>query len=87
MDRERDDMQSIPRPRFDATLNWGHMVIAVTFLVTAAGQWFLTDYRLRALEDSVKSLSALVVTTARIDERMNDYGRRLDKLETRRAGG
>lgn len=81
-DRE-DDMQSIPRPRFDATLNWGHMMIAITFLVTATGQWLLTDYRLKAVEDQVKSLSTLVVTAARIDERMNDYGRRLDRLEMR----
>lgn len=72
----------IPRPRFDATFNFGHLVIATTFLVTAAGGWYLTDYRLKAVEDSVRSLSTLVVTTARIDERMTDYGRRLDRLET-----
>ncbi len=82
-ERERDDMQAIPRPRFDATFNWGHAIIAATFLVTAAGQWYLTDYRLRSLEDSVKSLSTIVVTTARIEERISEYGRRLDRLETR----
>lgn len=76
-------MQSIPRPRFDATLNWGHLVIAITFLVTAMGQWMLTDYRLKSVEDQVKSLSTLVVTTARIDERMMELGRRMDRLEAR----
>lgn len=76
-------MQSIPRPRFDATLNWGHLVIAITFLVTATGQWMLTDYRLKSVEEQVKSLSTLVVTTARIDERMNELGRRVDRLEAR----
>lgn len=76
-------MQAIPRPRFDPTVNWGHLVLAVTFLVTASTQWMLTDYRLKAVEDQVKSLSTLVVTAARIDERMIEIGRRLDRLESR----
>lgn len=76
-------MHAIPKPRFDATLNWGHVVIVVTFVVTAASQWYLTDYRLRLVEDSVKSLSGLVVNQARTDVRLDQVDRRLDRLESR----
>lgn len=78
-----DDMHAIPRPRFDATLNWGHVVIVVTFIVTAGSQWYLTDYRLRLVEESVKLLSGVVVAQARTDERLLQHDRRLDRLETR----
>lgn len=78
-------MQAIPRPRFEATLNWGHMAIVLTFIVTAAGQWYLTDYRLRSVEEQLKTglanLGTLVVTSARQDERLLEMSRRLERLE------
>lgn len=79
---EDSDMQAVPRPRFDATFNWGHVLIVVTFLVTAAGQWYMTDYRLKLVEDSVKGLSGIVVTQARTDERLIQHEWRLNRLET-----
>lgn len=78
---EDDDMHTLPRPRFDATLNWGHVVLAVTFIVTASSQWYLTDYRLRSVEDSIKSLAGITVQQALTAERLNQHDRRLDRLE------
>lgn len=86
-DTEERDMHAVPRPRFDPTLNWGHAAIIVTFVVTAIGQWYLTDYRLRSVEEQLKSglanLGTLVITSARQDERLSEFGRRLERLERR----
>jgi hypothetical protein len=86
-DTKEQDVHAVPRPHFDATVNWGHVLIVVTFIITAAGQWYLTDYRLRSVEEQVKSglanLGTLVVTSARQDERISEFGRRLDRIERR----
>ena len=72
------------RPRFDPTINLGHVLTAVAFVATLTGSWYLQDYRLSRLESQVERLSTIVIDNARIDERLKDHSRRLDWLEMKR---
>jgi hypothetical protein len=70
-------------PRFDPTINLGHIISVTGAIVLVTGSWYLTDYRLGILEKNVEKLSTVVIESARVDERLKDYGRRLDVLERR----
>lgn len=74
-------MTDIPKPRFDPTINLGHIISMVLFIAALTGGWYLTDYRLSQLEFQVKNLSSIIVDNARLDERLKDIGRRVDRLE------
>jgi hypothetical protein len=71
------------RPRFDPTINLGHVISLGGVIVVVTGSLYLTDYRLNALEKNVEKLSTVVIHAARADERLKDFGRRLDMLERR----
>jgi hypothetical protein len=68
-------------PRFDPTINLGHLLTltGVVFVIVSAG--VVADFRLAALEREVAKLSDLVVQAARSEERMTDLARRVDRLE------
>lgn len=70
-------------PRFDPTINLGHLISLGGVIVVVGASLYLTDYRLNALEKNVEKLSIVVVQAARTDERLKDFGRRLDLLERR----
>lgn len=72
------------QPRWDPTINLGHLVSFIGFIFALGGGWYLTDYRLSALERNFEKLSTVVIDNARIDERLKDVGRRLERLETGR---
>ena len=57
-------------PRFDPTINLGHLITAATFLCTFVGGWYVFDYRLQAIEKQVSTLNTLVVDNARLDARV-----------------
>ena len=69
------------KPRFDPTINLGHVISLGGVIVVVTGSLYLTDYRLNALEKNVATLSTVVIQAARTDERLKDHGRRLDLLE------
>ena len=69
------------KPRFDPTINLGHIISLGGVIVVVAGGLYLTDYRLNALEKNVEKLSTVVIQAARTDERLKDHDRRLDMLE------
>jgi hypothetical protein len=74
-------------PRFDATINLGHLISLGAVVCAIIGTWYLTDHRLTTLERQVQllpaQLSTIVVETARFDERLKDFARRIDRLERR----
>lgn len=70
-------------PRFDPTINLGHLISVTGVIIFVAGSFYLTDYRLSTLEKNVEKLSTVIVESARVDERMKDYGRRIELLERR----
>ena len=43
------------KPRFDPTINLGHVISLGGVIVVVAGSLYLTDYRLNALEKNVES--------------------------------
>jgi hypothetical protein len=71
------------KPRFDPTINLGHIISLGGVMVIVAGSLYLTDYRLNALEKNVEKLSTVVIQAARTDERLKEHDRRLEKLERR----
>ncbi len=71
------------KPRFDPTINLGHVISLGGVIVVVTGSLYLTDYRLNALEKNVEKLSTVVIQAARTDERLKDHARRLDQLERR----
>lgn len=71
------------KPRFDPTINLGHIISLGGAMVVVAGSLYLTDYRLTTLERNVEKLSVVVIQAARTDERLKDHDRRLDSLERR----
>ena len=68
-------------PRFDPTINLGHLISLAGMMLVVAGSLYLTDYRLNALEKNVEKLSTVVIQAARTDERLKDHDRRLEHLE------
>lgn len=88
-------MNDIPRPRFDPTINLGHVLSILSFLVMAAAGYFAMkgdidklDMRLVTVEksghdliQSVSRLADVMVITARQDERINALGSRVERIE------
>lgn len=68
-------------PRFDPSINLGHVITICSVLVTMVGGWFTFDYRLKSIEDQVRGIPSVIVEAARMDERMADLRRRVDNLE------
>jgi hypothetical protein len=68
-------------PRFDPTINLGHLLTLTGVVIVMVGGGFVADFRLAALEKEVAKLSNLVVQAARFEERITDLTRRVDRLE------
>jgi hypothetical protein len=70
-------------PRFDPTVNLGHLLTAVVFVFTLGGVWYVTDHRLASVEKQINQLSTVIIEQARFSEWRSNTDRRLDRLETR----
>jgi hypothetical protein len=76
------------KPRFDPTINYGHIVTAGSFIVAGLAAFFgmkaeldSVDQRVAKIETTLQQLANVVVQTARQDERLNAIERRVDRLE------
>lgn len=76
------------KPRFDPTINYGHILTALTLIIAGAGAYFgmraelqNVDLRVGKLESTLQQLASVVVLTARQDEKLIGIERRLDRLE------
>jgi hypothetical protein len=77
-----------PKPRFDPTINYGHILTAVSFIVAGSAAFIgmkaelhNVDQRVAKLEATLQQLANVVVLTARQDERLNAIERRVDRIE------
>jgi hypothetical protein len=76
------------KPVFDPTINYGHVLTALSFLVAAIGAYYGIraemsgmDLRVAKIELTLQQLANVVVLSARQDERIIAVERRLDRLE------
>ena len=67
-----------PKPRFDPTINYGHILTAVSLIVAGAGAYYgmraelqNVDQRVAKIESTLQQLANVVVLTARQDEKLN----------------
>jgi hypothetical protein len=77
-----------PKPRFDPTINYGHILTAVSFIIAGAGAYYgmkaelhNVDQRVVKIENTLQQLANVVVLTARQDEKLNAIERRVDRME------
>jgi hypothetical protein len=78
-----------PKPRFDPTINYGHVLTAISFFIAAVAAYYGTraelqnvDQRVGKIESTLQQLANVLVLTARQDERLISIERRVDRLET-----
>jgi hypothetical protein len=76
------------KPVFDPTINYGHVLTAVSFVLAAVGAYYgmraemsSMDLRVAKIEITLQQLANVVVLTARQDERIVAIERRIDRLE------
>lgn len=84
-------------PRFDPTINWGHILIAVSFFVGGLLAWGdlksdlrVDDLRIQIMEKSQTAMAAAItklaeksVTDALQDEKIKDLDTRLGVVEVK----
>ena len=82
------DASQQSKPRFDPTINYGHVLTAVSFIAAGAGAYYgmrselmHVDQRVAKIESTLQQLANVVVLTARQDEKLNAIERRVDRLE------
>ena len=75
------------KPRFDPTINYGHVLTAVSFIMAGIGAYFgmraelrSVDQRVAKIENTLQQLANVLVLTARQDERLIAIERRVDRL-------
>lgn len=85
-----DDTNNTVRPKalFDPTINYGHILTAVSFIIAGTAAFFgmkaelhNVDQRVAKIEATLQQLANVVVLTARQDERLNAIERRVDRIE------
>ena len=76
------------KPRLDPTINYGHMLTAVSFIIAGAGAYYgmraellNVDQRVARIESTLQQHASAVVLTARQDEKLNGIERRINRLE------
>jgi hypothetical protein len=76
------------KPKFDPTINYGHVLTIVSFVLAGAGAYYGmkaelqgVDQRVAKIENTLQQLANVLVLTARQDERLIAIERRVDRLE------
>lgn len=77
-----------PKPLFDRTINYGHILTAISFIIAGMGAYYgmraelqNVDQRVAKIESTLQQLANVLVLTARQDERLIAIERRVDRLE------
>ena len=77
-----------PKPLFDRTINYGHILTAISFIIAGTAAFFgmraelqNVDQRVAKIEATLQQLANVVVLTARQDERLIAIERRVDRFE------
>lgn len=78
------------RVHFDPTINLGHVLTALTFLVTATAGYVALDYRVSALERGYHDERALrrdsdIGIETRLMQKINEERARIDQTQVRTA--
>ncbi|KQV04835.1 hypothetical protein [Devosia sp. Root105] len=71
----------MPTPRFDLTINLGHVITFGGLLVTMAVGWATFDGRLRAVERTLETATATLVEQVRQGAQLAAVSDRVTKLE------
>jgi hypothetical protein len=79
----RKKPNTITHPRFDPTVNLGHVLTMTAVMVSLVGGAYVFDYRLNAIEKQLEKMQSVFLATAVFEERLNSISRRIDSLETR----
>ena len=92
MNSEHDSSRQ-SKPRFDPTINYGHVLTASSFIMAGIGAYFgmsaelrSVDQRVAKIESTLQQLANVLVLTARQDERLIAIERRADRLEQPTTG-
>ena len=87
MSDDRDSVRQ-PKPRFDPTINYGHILTAVSFIIAGTAAYYgmraelqNVDQRVARIESTLQQLANVVVLTARQDEKLTAIERRVDRIE------
>jgi len=75
------------KSRFDPTINYGHVLTAISFFIAAVAAYYDTraellnvDRRVAKIEATLQQLANVPVLTARQDEQLISIERRVDRL-------
>lgn len=71
----------MPTPRFDLTINLGHVLTFGGLLVTMAVGWATFDGRLRAVERTLETATATLVEQVRQGAQLAAVSDRVTRLE------
>jgi len=78
------DGRQSKRPRFDPTINLGHLITFVGFLATGFGAWATLDKRLVVLEENRKTQTAIDQSQdARYDYGIRQLQNHLDRMDSK----
>lgn len=68
-------------PKFDFTVNLGHLITFGGLLVTMAIGWAMFDARLKAVEKTLDTATATLVEQVRQGGRLDALTARVDRIE------
>jgi hypothetical protein len=68
-------------PRFDFTINLGHVISIGAVIVTMVVGWVSFDQRLKSVEKTLETATATLVEQVRQGARLDALTGRLDRLE------
>jgi len=71
----------MPAPKFDLTINLGHVITFGGLMVTMAIGWATFDGRLRAVERTLETATATLVEQVRQGAELSAVSERVDRLE------
>lgn len=82
------DQVNPKRPRFDPTINLGHIMTFIGLCFAALGAYYGAKaelesiaLRITVVEKQIERMSQILITDARQDERTTALERRLDRIE------
>jgi hypothetical protein len=86
--RSAPTLHRFAKPKFDPTINYGHVLTALSIVIAGTGAYYgmsfelqSVDQRVAKIEATLQQLANVMVLTARQDERLIAIERRVDRLE------